>query len=386
MLIIITLAATLPTLGQQSKSSFQDAAQALAIGNLQKAENELQTILRDSPNDYRALDLLGIVRAQQHKNVEAEELFKQVISLKPDFASAHIHLGLLHEQMGHPEDSVGELQEGLRLDPTRTDAATNLVSICRSQARRALSDSDLEKALSLLIKARRVAPDDPDVQFEFGMVALRMSLLPDAVEAFQKTLKIRDKDEKAVYGLGRAYLNMAKFQDAQEQFRRYLNLRPDAAAGHYALGMSLVALQSPQDARKEFDKSIALAPVQTESYFRLGLLDLESKDFDSAEKNLRHALDRDPKHAGALAGLGQLRFEQKAYAEAVDFLQRAVASNDALREAHYYLALTYARLGRTQESNEQLQIATRLEHEETEKQRTMLRILDPGDGSDFTQK
>jgi tetratricopeptide (TPR) repeat protein len=150
--------------------------------------------------------------------------------------------------------------------------------------------------------------------------------------------------------------------------------------------MSLVALQSPQDASKEFEKSIALAPVQTESYFRLGLLDLDSKDLDSTEKNLRHAFERDPKHAGALAGLGRLRFEQKAYTEAVDFLQRAVASNNALREAHYYLGLTYARLGRKQESNEQLQIATRLEHEETEKQRTMLRILDPGDGSDSTQK
>ncbi|PYX73214.1 MAG: hypothetical protein DMG78_09755 [Acidobacteria bacterium] len=362
LIIIIIIAATLPTLGQQSKFSFQDAAQALATGNLQKAENELQTILRDSPDDYRALDLLGIVRAQQHKNVEAEELFKRVIGLKPDFASAHIHLGLLHEQMGHQEDSIGELQEGLRLDPTRTDAATNLVSICRSQARRALSDSDLEKALSLLIKARRVAPDDPDVQFEFGMVALRMSLLPDAVEAFQKTLKIREKDEKAVYGLA------------------------DDAAGHYALGLSLVALQNPQDARNEFEKSIALAPVQTESYFRLGLLDLDSKDFNSAERNLRHALDRDPKHAGALAALGRLRFEQKAYAEAVDYLQRAIASDDRLREAHYYLGLTYARLGHTQEANEQLQIATRLEHEDTEKQRTMLRILDPGHGRDSAQK
>ena len=70
LLIIIIIAATLPTLGQQSKFSFQDAAQALATGNLQKAENELQTILRDSPDDYRALDLLGIVRAQQQSDQE----------------------------------------------------------------------------------------------------------------------------------------------------------------------------------------------------------------------------------------------------------------------------------------------------------------------------
>jgi hypothetical protein len=41
------------------------------------------------------------------------------------------------------------------------------------------------------------------------------------------------------------------------------------------------------------------------------------------------------------------------------------------------LGLAYARMGRKQQSDEQLTIATRLEHEETERQRTVLRILNP---------
>jgi hypothetical protein len=59
-------------------------------------------------------------------------------------------------------------------------------------------------------------------------------------------------------------------------------------------------------------------------------------------------------------------------------LQRAIVSNDQLREAHYFLGLTYARMGRKQESEQQLQIATRLEHQEAEKQRTVFKILDTG--------
>jgi hypothetical protein len=35
-------------------------------------------------------------------------------------------------------------------------------------------------------------------------------------------------------------------------------------------------------------------------------------------------------------------------------------------------------MGRKQDSEQQLQIATRLEHEEAEKQRTIFRILDTG--------
>jgi len=87
-------------------------------------------------------------------------------------------------------------------------------------------------------------------------------------------------------------------------------------------------------------------------------------------------LARDSKHAGALSALGRVAFEQKRYPEAIDLLQRATASDDSLREAHYYLGLTFARLGRQKEADSELQIATRLEYEEAQHRRTVLRIQD----------
>jgi tetratricopeptide (TPR) repeat protein len=74
-------------------------------------------------------------------------------------------------------------------------------------------------------------------------------------------------------------------------------------------------------------------------------------------------------------------FEQKRYSDAIDLLQRAIASDDSLREAHYYLGLTFVRLGRKEEADSQLQIATRLEHDEAQHRRTVLRIQD-GEGGD----
>ncbi len=218
-------------------SLLQDAAQNIASGNLDHAENELQSILRITPDDYRALNFLGIIRAQQRREKQAEQIFRQVIGQKPDFASGHVNLGLLYFQMNRPDDAISELQEALHLDRTRSDAASALVSVWREQARVAVSSGDSEKALSLLIPARKLMPTDPDVQFDFGMVALRMSLLPDAIDAFQQTLKLRGNDPPALYGLGRAYMGLMKFDDARQQFARYVELRPEDAAGHYALGI-----------------------------------------------------------------------------------------------------------------------------------------------------
>lgn len=381
---MVLLAVALPV-GAQAPASdtaslLQDAGRAMAAGDLVTAEEKLQWILRSSPENYRALDLLGILRAQQQRNSEAEGLFQRVIRTKPGYASAHIDLGLLYIQMGEAEKAVPELEEGSRLAPERTDATAALAGILRDQARSATVE-DPEKALSLLLRARKFAPGDPDVLFDLGMVEMRMSLLPDAIDSFQQTLKLRNDDAPAIYGLGRALMELAKFQDAHDQFVRYVAIRPDDASGRYALGMSCAALQLAPQARNAFQKSIALQPTQTESYFRLGLLDLDAKDYDAAEQNFQHVLGRDPKHAGALAALGRVKLETTKYDEAADLLQRAMTSDDSLREAHYYLGLTYARIGRKEDSDRQMQIATQLEKQATEKQRMVFKIIDPGTNS-----
>jgi hypothetical protein len=55
-------------------------------------------------------------------------------------------------------------------------------------------------------------------------------------------------------------------------------------------------------------------------------------------------------------------------------LQQAVSQDDSIQQAHYYLGLTLARMGRKQESGEQLEIATQLDQERKERGRHLLRL------------
>lgn len=362
---------------QSATLQLQKAAKEISAGQLDPAEKELQSVLRAEPGEYRALDLLGVIRVLQHEETQAENLFAQAVRTKPDFAPAHAHLGLLYLKLARSEDAIRELREALRLDPSRNDAAAALVHTLEEQAQTASESGNWDAALRALKDARNYAPDDPDVQYEFGMIALQLSLNEDAVEAFRRTLKLRNHDALAVYNLGRAFMELSKFEDARLEFADYVKIRPDDPSGYCALGMTLAASERSKDAREEFERSIALAPQQTEPYYRLGLLDLESEDYDAARTNLQHALDREPKNAAALTALGRIEFAQKHYLEAVASLQQAVANDTSLREAHYYLGLTFARLGRKQESTEQLKIATDLEHEEAQHRRTILRIVEP---------
>ena len=383
LFLIFAAAGLLPAQSASSANSsdifslLQEAGKDTAAGDLNRAELALNVVLVSSPNDCRALNLLGIVRAQQHQEAEAEKLFRKAIAAKPGFASAHVSLGMLDVQMSRRDEAIIEFQEALRLDSQRDDARSALVNVWREQARAAIQANDPEKALALLINARKEHPNDPDVLYDFGMVALRMSLLPDATEAFEKVLSTRPDDTKALYGLGRAQMSMADFEPAQKTFTTYLASHPDDASAHYALGTILESLQKPDQARAEFEKSIALQPTQTESYFHLGRIDIDSGDLDAAQKLFDHVLQRDPRHAGALAGMGRVAFQKKNYEKAVDWLTQAANINTSLREAHYYLGLAYARMDRKDESEEELAIASELEHSEVKQHQNPARVVPP---------
>jgi tetratricopeptide (TPR) repeat protein len=351
-------------------SLLQDAAQAMTAGNLSRAETDLQSVLRSAPSDPRALDLLGVVRVLQHREPEAEKLFLRALQESSNFAPARAHLGLLYVQQGRIEEALPQLREAVRIDPARLDASDALVRILQDQANSATAAKDYPRALASLTEAAKYAPHNPDIPFALGTIHLQMSSWDDAVKAFQRTLELRPNDPVATYDLGRAFLGEWKYEDARQQFATYAALRPRDASGHCALGMTLAALELLADARKEFRQSIALDPAQTEAYFRLGLIDLDSKDLDEAATNLRQVLAHDPKHAGALSALGRVTFQQKRYPEAVDLLEQAIATDNSSHEAHYYLGLAFARMGRNKESDDQLRIATRLEHEEAEHRRT----------------
>jgi tetratricopeptide (TPR) repeat protein len=367
-------------------SLIQNAAKSLAAGDLTQAEHTLNLVLQSAPDDFRALNLLGIVRAQQQREPEAEKLLHRAIELKPEFTSAHMSLGMLYLQMSKPDEAVLQFQEALRLDADRSDARSSLVGVWRQQAHEAVGKNDPEKALSLLVQAQKVSPHDPDTLYDLGMVELKMSLFPDAILAFTEAGKLRKDDANALYGLGRAQMAIASFEEARETFDRYCELHPSDASGHYALGMTFEALLRTQEAQSQFEKSIALQPVQTESYLQIGRIKLEAGDGGGAQAQFQHVLARDPHHAGALLGSGRLKFEEKDYPQAIELLEKAIVTDASLREAHYYLGMTYARMNRRDDSEKELAIAARLEHEEVIQHQHLLRMIDSEEGTSLPRK
>src|SRR5580700_5914754 len=95
-------------------SLLQSAAQAISASNLDRAEHELDLVLSSTPDDARALDLLGVIRVLRHSENEAEDFFKRAVQKNPQFAPSHAHLGLLYLQLRREDEALTELRAATR--------------------------------------------------------------------------------------------------------------------------------------------------------------------------------------------------------------------------------------------------------------------------------
>jgi len=91
--------------------SFLQGQLAQSLGNLDQAEAAYRAILAQQPENTDALAALGGIRFQQRQFDSAEQLYNQVLSLKPDDFSAQRSLAELTAAQGRPLAAIEQFEQ-----------------------------------------------------------------------------------------------------------------------------------------------------------------------------------------------------------------------------------------------------------------------------------
>lgn len=172
------------TLAPMDPVMHYEVAWALACrGAFAEAQRELEAIIRKSPDDAKAIHLLGLMLAAQGKLQEGTECFKHLVSTVPQYADARVSLGMALGDAGNLEAAVAEYREALRLRPGLFQARTNL-GIALAQLGR------YQEAAEILQGALAYAPGDPELHYHFGMTLLNLGQPRAAAAEFGETLRL----------------------------------------------------------------------------------------------------------------------------------------------------------------------------------------------------
>lgn len=251
------------------------------------------------------------------------------------------------------------------------------VAVFRQAASVAEGHNELERALSYLMQAKKLEPENPEILFDFGRVCLKMDLLDDAEPALAKAAGLRPDDPSYQYILASAKVGKKQFEAAQSILEGLIAKQPQDAHLHYALGSVLYLEGHLDEAATHLSQSVRLQPDQQAAYYYSALVARDQGREEEAIQLLEDLLRRYPGHALSCEVLGGLLMSAHRYSEAQERLQKAVSLNPQSVKANYQLGLLLARMGDKDEADKHLRMAQSLRAADEDNSRLQLRLLDP---------
>jgi tetratricopeptide (TPR) repeat protein len=98
-------------------------------------------VIQLAPGCWRARHLLGLELAAQGNIEEARAQLLAAIRYRPDFAPAHLNLGVMLAKQEKLDQALAEFRLTLQLDPTNSRAQQYIKNIQVSKGRRLEGDS-----------------------------------------------------------------------------------------------------------------------------------------------------------------------------------------------------------------------------------------------------
>jgi tetratricopeptide (TPR) repeat protein len=280
-------------------------------------------------------------------------------------------------EAGRLNEARDAFERALADDPSNPAAQEGEVQVSERLALDERGGGHRDEALQDLLRAQKFAPENARLLFDLGVLEDEMQLYLDADKTLAHLESLSQNDPKVLYAAARIKLDLGQLGPAEEKMLAYLKSKPDDASAHFGLGRIYHQGLQWEKARAEFQRSIELQPLQTEAYYQLGDTELEQKDYQNAIANFSKTLARNPKHGGALADTGIAYYRQKQYDKASQFLEEATRAAPEYQPGHYYLGLTLARVGKTEESQRELALATKLAEQENKQASNRLRLTTP---------
>jgi tetratricopeptide (TPR) repeat protein len=234
----------------------------------------------------------------------------------------------------------------------------------------------LEKALSYLVHARKLAPDAPGVLYDFAVVAFSMGLILDAFPVAERLYQQQPDEPAYVHLLAVTRFRRDEKAQAETLLRHYIELRPNEALGYYLLGVTLFTIKRYDEAHKALEHALAFGH-NADSEYLLGLIAETEGDTEGALHWLQSTLKFAPSYAAAQTLLGIVYAEQKKYSLARTTLEHAVQLNVKDLRAHYQLGLVYAKFGEKERAQQMFAIADQLRKEQRDQETISFKLIDP---------
>ena len=203
-------------------------------------------------------------------------------------------------------------------------------------------------------RAARAHPADADVLYYLGLVTRRL-----ASDEFQRLAAVAPGSARVHQLQAEMFEAQERRADAENEYARALEVKPDLLDALLGLAKLKRIRLDCQDSIRLYQRAEAVQPTFDGAY-GLGVCSSYLQDDEQAVKRFEQAVRRSPSSAVAWTGLGTSLVRLKRLTEGISKLQRAVALEPRMAEAHYALGMAYRASGDAARARDAFQKAEQL--------------------------
>uniref|UniRef100_A0A3Q3NC65 Protein O-mannosyl-transferase TMTC3 n=1 Tax=Mastacembelus armatus TaxID=205130 RepID=A0A3Q3NC65_9TELE len=229
---------------------------------------------RVAPNHLNVyINLANLIRANESRLEEADQLYRQAISMRPDFKQAYISRGELLLKMNKLTEARDAYLRALELDRTNADLWYNL-----------------------------------------AIVNIEMKDPSEALKNFNHALELNPRHKLALFNSALLMQESGEpkfWPEANRRFLTYVEEEPEDANGYFNLGMLAMDANENTAAERWMRKAIDLHAGFRSALFNLALLYSQSKREIEALPVLDELLRHHPEHIKGLILKGDILMNHK---------------------------------------------------------------------------
>ena len=269
------------------ENNFHLALQYYQQGNLEQAELLLRKVIIKRPDDFRALNLLGIIQYTLKNYNPATEYFRKALQFSAASADIYFNLGNVLKDTGQFDEAIAHYQKALQLNPDHFEAYHNLGNVFQKK-------NQYNEAIANYQQALKRNPNLAAAYYNLGNISEDKGYLDEAVLFYQKALELNPNLDDACYMLGIVYDEKGQIDNAEACYQKALQINPHFSQAHNGLGVVMQKKNEIDRAIGHFRDALTIMPDFVEAQINIGNALRDYRLSEEAEYWYRRSLSEKP--------------------------------------------------------------------------------------------
>lgn len=283
----------------------------------------------------------------------AEEAFRQVLAVDSRSAGAYSNLGVIAMRRKDWDRALVLLGKAARLAP---DVSGIRLNIGLAEFRR----GDYAEAIPPLLSVVQDQPASEQARYLLGLCDLLTERYADAVTALEPLWQQKENDFMYLYVLSIAADGAAQKELSEKTLTRLVSVGGDSPEFHLMLGKAYLNRQETEKALEELERAASMDPNLPFVHFNLGIAYVRAGDNARGEQEFLQDIRIEPDVPDTYELLGEFYRRAGKDGEAEQYFHEALQRNPRMPGSLSGLAKIYLRKEQYQKALDTIDAALRL--------------------------